>query len=440
MSRRRHVAAGDTATLPHLDDQLSVAEFWIEAFSGPGAPRCVRVDRPLTIGRDSSCTFAIDDIAASREHAEVRLRSEGLLVRDLGSRNGTYVDGKPIENAEIVDDATLRIGETLFRLSRRRDAWTAPVGAPLVGGTSLAMVRRKISLVGPTSLPVLVLGETGTGKDVVARLVHEASERSGAFIAVNCAALPETLVEAELFGHARGSFTGAAHARKGLFSAADGGTLFLDEVGDLPLAAQAKLLRVLEDGEVRAVGSEKAHKVDVRVISATNRDLGARVSRGEFRADLLARLAGVEVRMPPLRERPQDIPAIAAHLLDRADHADTAIECDALEALVLYDWPMNVRELETALRNAALSNGSLITFADLPEHIRARLSRARGTREDSVPPPESISRPDIENALRAHRGNVRKASRAAGVSRGHFYRLLKRWELDPDAYREGAAE
>ncbi len=436
MSHERHVGVDETATLPHLPAERAITEFWIDTFFGMSAPGSVRVDRPLTIGRDPSCAIVIEDGAASSKHAELHPIPEGLLVRDRQSRNGTFLDGTPIDLAEVTADATLRIGETLFRLTRRCEPWIAPSAGPLVAGSSFALVRRKIALVGPTKLPVLVLGETGTGKDVVARLVHEASGRSGAFIAVNCAALPETVVEAELFGHARSAFAGAAEARKGLFGAANGGTLFLDEVADLPLSVQGKLLRVIEDGEVRPLGSEAVHKLDVRVISATNRDLHARVSLGEFRADLLARLSVVDIALAPLRERRQDIPALSSYLLGRADHSNVSLACDALEAMVLYDWPMNVRELDTVLRNTALSGPSRIDFLDLPLHVRSLLTDARGVRHQMQ---ESVSRSEIERALRLHGGNVRKASHAAKISRAHFYRLLKRWELDPDSYRTGTA-
>jgi DNA-binding NtrC family response regulator len=439
MSQRRHVAGGDTATLPSLPaaDARSVG-FWLCAFHGPAAPACMRIDRALRLGRDTDADVALDDPAASRAHAELRPSSDGVIAIDLESRNGTFLDGARIERAEIGRAATLRVGDGLFRVAPFAERWVPATEGPLVGGAALAMARRQVALVGPTPLAVLVLGETGTGKELIAHAVHAASARSGPFIAVNCAALPESLVEAELFGHARAAFTGASQARKGLFAAAAGGTLFLDEVGDLPLAAQAKLLRVLEDGEVRPVGSERSHKVDVRVVSATNRDLSAHAERGEFRSDLLARLAGVEIRLPPLRSRPEDIPSLAQHLLARAGHPGRAIESDAMEALALHSWPMNLRELDTVLRNAALvTSGSSIGFRDLPEPVRAPLTRARGGEASSARvEAEALDlRPRIERALAAHKGNVRQASRALGLSRGHIYRLLKRFELDPDSFR-----
>lgn len=433
MSQKRHVSAGDTATLPRISASKGSSNYWIEAFFGPGSPFCTCIDRPIRIGRDPTNEIVIDDVATSRTHAELRVHDNRVLIRDLESRNGTFVGGRAIHLIELEDDAILRVGETLFRISRRNEPWVPPSGAPLVGGSSLAMLRRKIGLVGPTNLAVLVLGETGTGKDVIARLIHDASKRSGAFIAVNCAALPESLVEAELFGHVKGAFSGAAHARKGLFSAAAGGTLFLDEIGDLPPSAQAKLLRVLEDGEVRPVGSERAHRVDVRVISATNRELG---TRGDFRTDLLARLGAVEMRTVPLRARPEDIPALAIHLLSRAGHSGVSLDTNAIEALALYRWPMNVRELDAALRFAALTNQERIGLVDLPEHVRAALPRMREDVRVSSIPPDRHSASEVERVLREYRGNIRQACRALGISRGHFYRLLKRWNLEPSSFRK----
>jgi DNA-binding NtrC family response regulator len=312
----------------------------------------------------------------------------------------------------------------------------AATAGPLVGATSLVPLRRALSLVAPTDLAVLVLGETGTGKDVVARALHDASRRSGAFIAVNCAALPDTLVESELFGHARGSFTGANTSRRGLFVEADGGTLFLDEVGELPLTVQAKLLRVLEDKLVRPVGSEQAHRVDVRVVSATNRDLHARALANEFRADLLARLSGVDLRLPALRGRVEDLPALIQFLWRRRHGREVTVTANALEALAIYSWPHNIRELDHALRAAALVDAAAIDLPALPEPIRACLHAAREVESEMPPQPVATDRRSaIEAALREHRGNLRRVAHTLGIARGHLYRLLKRWDLDPGAFR-----
>jgi DNA-binding NtrC family response regulator len=438
MSPDRHVSGGDTAILPTTvappPSPLSIMPFSLETGPSDGART---LTGPLTVGRDASCTLSCDDAALSRIHAElVPDGANRVLVIDRDSRNGTFVDGQRVRRGHAGLNSIIRVGNTFLRLARLTESWEAARReGPLVGGSALAPVRRLISLVGPTEMPVLILGETGTGKEVVARLIHAASSRRGSFIAVNCAALPEPLVESELFGHARGAFTGAGLERKGLFSIAAGGTLFLDEVGDMPLGAQAKLLRVLEDGMVRPVGAETARKVDVRVISATNRDLAGAVLQSRFRADLLARLATVELRLPSLRERPEDLPALAAHLLARAGHAGLSLTGDALEAMALHDWPQNVRELDNALRQAALTNPSQIDLAELPSRVQERLARARVPATAATASDGEVTRERLERALSEHHGNVRRAAQSLGIARGHFYRLLERWNVDPNLFR-----
>jgi len=231
----------------------------------------------------------------------------------------------------------------------------------MVGSSeAMARVHELIERAGPTAVSVLVRGETGSGKELVARALHARSGRSGGFVAENCAAVAPSLLESELFGHAKGSFTGAVADRDGCFVTADGGTLFLDEIGDMPLDMQAKLLRVLETGEVRPVGSTRTRRVDVRVIAATHRDLAAMVAEKRFREDLLYRLDVVEILVPPLRERPEDVPELVAFFLERLGASDRTVAPDALEALARHGWPGNVRELENEMQRAvALSAGAI---------------------------------------------------------------------------------
>jgi transcriptional regulator of acetoin/glycerol metabolism len=437
MSQRRHVTSGDTtslqAALP-VEHAFAGALACISLTDG----RMVLLDRVIRIGRGDDCDLVLDDAAASRTHVQIEPRPGGCFaIVDLGSRNGTFVDGARISRQELHGAAIVRVGDHVLRVVALVDDPVVASPGPLVGGTALVPVRRALSLVAPTDLAVLVLGETGTGKDVVARALHDASRRSGAFVAVNCAALPDALVESELFGHARGSFTGASGNRRGLFAEADGGTLFLDEVGELPLAVQAKLLRVLEDKLVRPVGSEQAHRVDVRIVSATNRDLQARALAGtEFRADLFARLAGVELRLPALRERVEDLPALIQFLWHRAHGRGATISANALEALAIYRWPHNIRELDHSLRAAALVDAAAIDLPALPAAIRECLHNARTVEAAAPQPPSTIDRrAEVEAALREHRGNLRRVAHALGIARGHLYRLLRRWELDAEAYR-----
>jgi DNA-binding NtrC family response regulator len=437
MSQQRYVTGGDTtslqAALP-VGTALAGALTCISLTDG----RSLLLDRAIRIGRGDDCELVIDDAAASRAHVLIEPRDRGsFAIVDLGSRNGTFVDGARVARRELQTGAIVRVGDHVFRIVSLIDEAVAASEGPLVGGTALVPVRRALSLVAPTDLAVLVLGETGTGKDVVARALHDASRRTGPFVAVNCAALPDTLVESELFGHARGAFTGASGTRRGLFAEAEGGTLFLDEVGELPLAVQAKLLRVLEDKLVRPVGSEQAHRVDVRVASATNRDLRAYSLTGEFRPDLLARLAAVELCLPPLRQRVEDLPALIQFLWQRAHERDVRISANALEALAIYPWPHNIRELDHALRAAALVDKAAIDLPALPAPIRECLHRARDAEAAAPRPPAPTvdRRAEIESALREHRGNMRRVAHSLGIARGHLYRLLRRWDLDPEAFR-----
>jgi DNA-binding NtrC family response regulator len=443
MSPGGHVSPVETLKQSALEMPRALGAHLFVVLNGDAA-RAHRLDRPMTLGRDPACEVPLaSDHAASRQHARLAPSTGGeVVIEDLDSKNGTFVDGAPVERVELATGSVVRVGDTIGCLVTTGEEWQAGSSeGPLCGGVSLAGVRRLIGLVGPSEMPVLVTGATGTGKEVVARLLHQASRRPGPFIPVNCAALPEALVESELFGHARGAFTGAGQARRGLFAAAAGGTLFFDEVGELPLPAQAKLLRVLEDRMVRAVGAEIAQPVDVRILSATNRELTAAVEAGQFRADLLGRLAMVEVRTPLLSERREDIPPLCAHLLARAGHAATPISPDALEALLLHDWPRNIRELEAVLRGAVLAGPTEIGFHQLPEPIRGNVLRRRsaGAARRSARAAPKHGRQELMEALTSSSGNVRRASRALGISRGHAYRLLDRWSIDLGSFRGAGA-
>src|SRR4030095_15543954 len=297
-------------------------------------------------------------------------------------RRGAYdYVAKPFQPAEVL--LTLRKAREREQLRRanqilKRDVQRAVGERPIVAASpAMIQVLELVERAAEYKATVLLQGESGAGKEVIARAIHAQSpRRSEAFVAVNCAAIPETLLESELFGHAKGAFTGADRARRGLFAEADGGTLFLDEIGELPIALQAKLLRVLQEEEVRPVGESKPRQIDVRVLAATARDLEAEVAAGRFREDLFYRLDVVRVQVPPLRERREDIPLRLAHSLGRTRQslgkAVRSIDDDALERLMSYAWPGNVRELENVLERAAiLARGDRLTLADLPPNLLA---------------------------------------------------------------------
>jgi len=297
---------------------------------------------------------------------------------------------------------------------------------------------------------VLITGESGTGKELAARAVHsESARKAGRFVAVNCGAIPETLIESELFGHVKGAFTGAAGDHRGLFEEASGGTLLLDEVGELPLAMQVKLTRVLQERSVRRIGDSNERRVDVRVIAATNIDLRAAVAAGRFREDLFYRLNVFPVRLPPLRERREDIPVLAAHFLERhRGRYGGSVEGfvpEALSALVRYDWPGNVRELENAVERAlAVVDGPRIPVEALPEEIatagRPRLASDLGRltyREVVDIARDRVSREYLVELMREFEGSVTRAAERAGMERETLHRLLKKYGLRSDEFKPG---
>ena len=301
----------------------------------------------------------------------------------------------------------------------------APERATLYGiAPAMRRVRELIERIGPTELPVLIIGESGTGKELVARAIHGvSSRRERPFLAENCAAIPETLLESELFGSMRGAFTGAERDREGLFRAADSGTLFLDEIGEMPLAFQARLLRALQESEVRPVGSPRPVRVDVRVLAAMNRAPSEAIASGRLRLDLYYRLAGMTIELPPLRARREDIPLLAARFLARAAGAGGAapprLSPEALQALSSYDWPGNVRELENEIERAAvLSSAGEISVSDLSP----RLAREPSSSSRAAPTAE---RAMIEAALAGAGGSITAAASVIGWSRQKLYRRME---------------
>ncbi len=331
----------------------------------------------------------------------------------------------------------------------RREA-AGPYAFHALVGKSACMqeVFRLLQQAAGLDITVLLGGETGTGKELAARAVHFASARKERrFVAVNCGALPPDLVESELFGHARGAFTGAQSAKAGLFEEADAGTLFLDEVGELPLPAQVKLNRVLQEKEVRRVGDNAPVKVDVRLVTATHRDLRAEVAAGRFREDLFYRLHVFPVRLPALRERLDDVPLLAGHFLEKHARAFgrpvTGFEPEALRVLTGYAWPGNVRELENAVERAvAVAQGDRVTGADLPPELSAGGGAPPGSALTSLPFREAVEqardqagREYLVALLKEHGGNVTKAAERAGMERESLHRLLKRHGLRSDDYR-----
>jgi DNA-binding NtrC family response regulator len=353
-----------------------------------------------------------------------------------------YYIQKPFANDELVaivrraaeSRQLRRENQALKTEMRRRDrSGAGPVGR----SKRFVDVVRMAETVAPTDSTVLISGESGTGKEVLARHLHDLSTRAeGPFLSINCGALPESLLESELFGHVRGSFTGAVRDKQGLFVAARGGTFFLDEVGEMSPATQVKLLRVLQEREVIPVGATEALPVDVRIVAATNRDLEEEIRRGGFRSDLYYRLNVITLHLPPLRDRPEDVPLLAAHFLERfaATHnrEELRLTPDALEVMQSYDWPGNVRELENALERAAvLTSGPEIDVEVLPARITQRAPQPLVAA--SLPPNPSmeiIERAYIHWVLQSEGGNKTRAAEVLGIDPSTLYRKLMRYGME----------
>jgi sigma-54 dependent transcriptional regulator, acetoin dehydrogenase operon transcriptional activator AcoR len=370
----------------------------------------------------------LDDPCASRLHARIAWdgQQSAFRLEDAGSANGTFVNGQKVAGTSLSDQDILRIGDSLLVHDERR---------------VMDRLRERATSIATSDLPVLIVGETGTGKEVMARFIHETSGRRGQFVAINCGALPRELAAAELFGHTRGAFSGAAQARPGLFASAAGGTLFLDEIGDLPLDLQPALLRALQEKTVRPVGSDRETALDVRILAATNVDLESAIGASRFRSDLYARLAQVVLALPALRERRFEIPALARSFA-RMERRELSWTADALEVLLLGEYRYNVRELRALVCEfLALSPGTEVM--DLQYVAGARPDWAAPVAARGGPPPRpggsgaipSGERERLARLLSEHDGNVSAVAKELGKPRAQIYRWLNRFGLSPRPHR-----
>ena len=413
----------------------------VRMFSGRGSLGTQRRRIPragLLLGREEAVfDDAFDDMRMSIRHAEIRMEGGKVLVRDHGSETGTRLNGQILVGERALEPGdVLRLGDTLLVYAPAPP--TTGIAEPeLVGASAtMAAVRRSVDAVAARKHMVVVTGETGTGKEVVARLVHQRSGRTGPFVAVNCGTFTEGLLASDLFGHVRGAFTGAVSEQQGLFRAARGGTLLLDEVAEIPLALQANLLRVLEMSEVRPVGGGRDVATDVRVIATSNRELVDLVQAGRFRADLYSRLAQWTIRLPALRERREDIPALISHLLERCDGAGRTLTPDLAEALLVHEWPLNVRGLLTVLSVAVVS-----AVGDDPLSLGAEVGRALATTRSMVmgtavkSEEVLLDKAALLLLMERFRGKVAAAARHVGVTRPKLYRLLWAQGIKPESYR-----
>jgi transcriptional regulator of acetoin/glycerol metabolism len=397
-------------------------------------------------GQSSSLEVRVDDGSMSSNHARIFKLMNGFVVEDRGSKNGTRVNGERITRQSLTDGDIIEVGRTFFIY---RDSLVMGPDDPSVFETTaesciapglatvIPAIHRaysQLATIARASLPILITGETGAGKEVLSRAVHHLSGRSGSFVAFNCGALPETLVEAELFGHRKGAFSDAKEDRPGLVRAAHGGTLFLDEMGELKAPAQAALLRVLEESEVRPIGATSAIKVDVQFVSATNRSLEKMVAAGTFRADLYHRLAGHILPLVPLRERREDLGLIVGALLKRhagKNASNLRLNSSAWRKLASYGFPGNARELDKALHAAvALAQGGEIGVEHLPNWVREESNEGL---ESEVGENDPL-RDEVLRHFREQKGNVSGVARVMGKARVQVQRWMKRFKIDPRDY------
>jgi transcriptional regulator with GAF, ATPase, and Fis domain len=409
----------------------------------------------------------VPDPWMSSQHARLEASFGRWILSDAGSKNGSVVNGAAVDRAVLHDGDLVELGHTMFWFRERvplghddpRDLAVdlAEVATRPPGLVTLAPAYRRtlddLERMARSAISILLLGESGTGKELLARALHRLSGRGGELVAVNCGAIPDTLVESELFGHKKGAFSGATEDRAGLVRSADRGTLFLDEVGDLPLASQAALLRVLQEKEVMPVGASRPVPVDIRVVAATHRDLDDMVEKGEFRQDLFARLAGFTAELPPLRDRREDLGLLFATLLARhiGEPGEPAgIDPQAARALFRYPWPRNVRELDSALATAiVLAAGKPLAIEHLPGEIRAALdarpaqptpapvapAATSGGGEIGLSAEDRALRDELVSHLRHHAGNISAVARAMGKDRKQIQRWVKRFGLQPESFR-----
>jgi transcriptional regulator with GAF, ATPase, and Fis domain len=417
----------------------------------------------VRIGAGPGNDLILDRPTVSSVHAELVATTRGLRLRDLGSTNGTAVGGVRVFDALVEDGATITVGDVALTVRMGKDTVAQPLSEKTemngAVGASPAMraVFSRLERVGKTDATVLIHGETGTGKEVIAWSLYEASRRKDQpFVVVDCGSIARTLIESELFGHEKGSFTGADKRRIGAFERAQGGTLFLDELGELELELQPKLLRALERREIQRVGGDKPISVDVRIIAATHRDLRSMVARGEFREDLYYRLAVVTLELPPLRERREDIPLLVDHFLKGLEADRAALPAGTLERFVEHDWPGNARELKNAVERAVVLGetrllGSIraAPSSQSPSSSSSAVpSTAPSTATSSTPGGTFVIDPsqpykdqkaaviaDFEERyarllMKVHQGNVSAAARVAGIDRMSLHKILDRYGLD----------
>ncbi len=425
------ISSGKTADLTLAEGLGGLEPVVVEVVQGPGqAGRVTLSSGTLLVGSDPACGLVLEDPTVSRRHLVLELLVGAVRVKDLGSRNGIRYLGARIKEARVPVGGSVTVGKTTLRISPVKDSRRSlSEREELHGLLGKSVVMRQLfadlERLGPQRVPVLIRGETGSGKEMVARALHALSgpeDKRGPFVVFDCSSVSPNLMESELFGHVKGSFTGADKDRVGVVESANGGTLFLDEIGELPLAQQPKLLRLLETQEFRRVGDGELRRSTFRLLSATHRDLEAEARARRFREDLYFRLAVTSVTLAPLRERPEDIPLLAAHFARQLTGMDITLAPATLAALQCDPWRGNVRELRNAVQRVVALGDS---EARPPEQSAAPLAFSEA-RDKLL---EQFERDYLGALLARHKNNISAAARESRLSRSQFYRLLERHKL-----------
>jgi DNA-binding NtrC family response regulator len=419
---------------------------YLELVTGSANESSLQVGpEPRVVGRKPGCHLVLDDRRVSATHFEVTATERGVRVRDLGSTNGTFIGDHRVVEVLLRKPTTIRCGDTVLEFhpgkAERIAVSKSDKFGSLVGSTpAMRALFSQLRTLSPTTISVLIEGETGTGKEVVARAIHDASDRAAKpFVVVDCGAIPPTLAESTLFGHERGAFTGATERRKGAMAEADGGTLFLDELGELPLDLQPKLLRVLAEQRIKRVGADSYVPINVRVLAATRRDLLVEINRGTFRDDLYFRIAEERVEVPPLRERTEDIRPLVERIAADLGQADAfkRVTAESFDRLMRHDWPGNVRELRSLVKKAfaydrggEIDLGALLRASPKADGGRVRPTKLNGA--SLLPHAQSVEQHDkayFAALFEATEGNISEMSRRARLHRTTVREALDRFDI-----------
>jgi DNA-binding NtrC family response regulator len=440
MTRDRTNVTALLEDLPSFSRQNRGGIFLV--IKGPDRGETVRLgDKPVSFGSAPTCDLVLSDKTVSRKHLEAALVGDEVILTDSGSTNGTFIQGSRFEKISVGFGAEVKLGRTVIKFLPDEEVVdpepleSNAFGTIVGGDTKMRQLFKLLTDVALTNATVLIEGETGTGKELIAEEIHNHSpRRDGPFVVFDCGSVPRELIESMLFGHVKGSFTGAITDRRGAFAEAHGGTIFLDEIGEMALDLQPSLLRVLDKRAVRKVGSNTYEKIDVRVVAATNRDLRAEVAKKAFREDLYYRLAVIRVTVPPLRERGADIPLLIGHFIQSFGPGLTVAQED-MARLQRHSWPGNVRELRNVIERACLLSKE--TSINIEDALVEQAPPGIGIRTD-LPFKEAkgqlvemFEREYIEDLMRRHAGNLSAAAREAQIDRKHLRELIRKYDLDP---------